>query len=169
MNIANKVQHEARKAIPPTLFFMVCFNLIVLTVALLSPSHGHSVVDHAAATFAALVVGKAVLISDMLPFFNKYPKHPLIYNTIWKAALYFAVTFLFRLGERLFAAATNDYGFSAGLAEEASHFSWSTFWAIQLWLAILFLIYAGTREAINAFGGRTVYEMFFVKPPGKAD
>ena len=169
MKIANMVQHEARKALPPTIFFLICFNLLVLTVSLLSHQHGHSLVSHATATLAALLVGKAVLISDKLPFFNRYPSHPLIYNTLWKAALYFTVTFLFRLAERLFAAVTNDYGFSAGLAEEVSHFRWSTFWAIQLWLAILFLIYAGTREAINAIGGKTVYEMFFVKPPGKAD
>ena len=168
MNIANTLKHEFKKILPPTLFFMVCFNLIVLTVALMSEQRGHSLVDHATATMAGLLVGKAVLVSDMLPFFNRYPSHPLIYNTVWKALLYFAVTFLFRLAERLIGAATNEYGFSAGIAEEVGHFDWPTFWAVQLWLAILFLIYTGTREAINAIGGKRVYEMFFVTPPAKA-
>jgi hypothetical protein len=29
---------------------------------------------------AALILGKSVLISDMLPFINRFPERPLVYN-----------------------------------------------------------------------------------------
>jgi hypothetical protein len=33
---------------------------------------------------AALILGKAVLIADMLPPINRFPNKPLIYNVAWK-------------------------------------------------------------------------------------
>jgi hypothetical protein len=32
---------------------------------------------------AALILGKAVLIADLLPFINRYPDKPLVYNVVW--------------------------------------------------------------------------------------
>lgn len=34
------------------------------------------------AVIGAILVGKVVLIVDILPFMNKFPERPLIYNTI---------------------------------------------------------------------------------------
>jgi len=31
-------------------------------------------------TLAALILGKAVLVADLLPFINRYPDKPLIYR-----------------------------------------------------------------------------------------
>ena len=36
---------------------------------------------------AALLVAKVVLITDALPFVNRFPEKPLIYNVVWKTAL----------------------------------------------------------------------------------
>ena len=33
---------------------------------------------------AALILGKAVLLADMLPVINRFPDKPLIYNVTWK-------------------------------------------------------------------------------------
>jgi hypothetical protein len=44
---------------------------------------------------AALILGKAVLIADMLPLINRYPKEPLIYNVTWKTMIYLAIASFF--------------------------------------------------------------------------
>jgi hypothetical protein len=156
--------HEFRAVLPPTIFFFICFNVLVLTVTLMSPDHAVSLESHGGATIGALIVGKAVLVADKLPFFNRFPAKPLIYNTIWKSLLYIAITTAFRLAEALLAAATNDYGFRSGLGEDLDQFSWARFAAIQMWLAILFFVYTGFRELANAVGTRRMREMFFSKP-----
>ena len=41
---------------------------------------------------AALILGKAVLIADMLPFINRFPHKPLIYNIAWKTVIYLLIS-----------------------------------------------------------------------------
>ncbi|MCB1354117.1 MAG: hypothetical protein KDK03_15425 [Rhodobacteraceae bacterium] len=155
------VVREFRHMLPPTIFFIVCFNVLVLTVALLAHGSGGELPTYAAATVAALVCGKAVLVADKLPFFNRYPHKPLIWNAGWKAGLYVLVALVFRLLEKLLAAATNDYGFAAGLHEEAAHFVWARFWVVQIWLLLLFLGYSAFRELIGELGRGRIMAMFF--------
>lgn len=83
----------------------------MLTIALLSDSHEFSFVSQIAASVAALLIGKAFLLADKLPFFHRYAGHPLIDNVLWKTALYFVVTLTLHLPERLVSAATDSRGF----------------------------------------------------------
>jgi len=162
---ASAIAHEARQMLPPFAFFFVSFNLLALTVALLSPTRDVSVVSHAAATLGALLVGKAVLLAEMLPFVDRYRNRPLIWNTVWKAGLYVAVTLVLRLAEKLVSAATSGYGFSVGVADEVKGVDWAHFWAVQLWLALLFLVYTGFREAVREIGAERVRRMFLSGRP----
>jgi hypothetical protein len=155
------IVRELHHMLPPTVFFLISFNVIVLTIALISDGTAASLPSHAAASLAALVCGKAVLIADAMPFFNRYPEKPLIWNTAWKAALYLAVTLILRLAEKLISAATGEYGFASGVEHEVAGFEWPRFWAVQLWLAILFLAYAGFGELTRELGRTRIIQMFF--------
>jgi hypothetical protein len=55
------VVKELREVLPPTLFFAVGFNLIVLTTDLILADYLASFGSFMVATMTALVVGKAVL------------------------------------------------------------------------------------------------------------
>ncbi|GMG84422.1 hypothetical protein LNKW23_36380 [Paralimibaculum aggregatum] len=161
---------EFKHMLPPTIFFIICFNVIALTVALLAEGREASLGAHAGATLAGMVCGKAVLVADRLPFFNRYPQYPLIWNALWKTLLYVAVTFAFRLLEKLLSAATGEYGFSAGVAEHVAHFEWSRFFAIQLWLLILFFLYTAFGELVGQVGRARIMQMFFGPvAPGAAE
>ena len=50
---------------------------------------------------AALILGKAVLLADMLPMVNRFPNKPLIYNVVWKTLIYLLVATLIHYVERL--------------------------------------------------------------------
>lgn len=160
--VLSTVLHEARRMLPPTLFFLVCLNLLVLTVALLSDDHQVSAVSHAVASVGAVLIGKAVLLADMLPFFERYKGRPLIYGTLWKASLYMAVAMSLHLLERLFALATGDAGVVEGAEDAVRHVDWAHFLVVQMWLAILFLIFVAFREVVREIGSARVYGMFFV-------
>ena len=62
--IGARLLHEVREALPPTIFFFVGFNFIVLTTNLLVAQYLVAVSNFMLATLAALVVGKAVLVAQ---------------------------------------------------------------------------------------------------------
>jgi hypothetical protein len=59
--LPSRLLHKLREALPPTIFFFLGFNLIVLTTNLLVAQYSVAVSNFMLATVAALVVGKAVL------------------------------------------------------------------------------------------------------------
>ena len=76
--IGARILHEAREALPPTIFFFVGFNFIVFTTNLLLADYAIAVSNFMLATVAALVVGKAVLVANTMPYVRRYDRAPLI-------------------------------------------------------------------------------------------
>ncbi|HXK24688.1 MAG TPA: hypothetical protein VMS55_18605 [Myxococcota bacterium] len=50
---------------------------------------------------AALILGKAVLIADLLPMVNRYPGRPLAFNVTWKTTIYLLIAGVIHYLERL--------------------------------------------------------------------
>ena len=68
---------------------------------LMAKGTGLPVMSSVSVTIAALILGKAVLIADMLPIINRYPEKPLVYNIVWKTTIYLLVAALVHYLERL--------------------------------------------------------------------
>src|SRR5208282_4067296 len=98
--IGARLLHEAREALPPTIFFFVSFNFIVLTTNLLVAQYLVAVSSFMLATLAALVVGKAVLVANKMPWLTRYDRAPLIQPILFKTGFYWVVVFFARLLER---------------------------------------------------------------------
>src|ERR1700754_2183569 len=125
---------QVKHALPPTIFFFVGFNLILWTKRLILEEHGVEFSGFFTATVAALVVGKAVLITDKLPLMRRFDGAPMIQPILFKSAIYWLCVFMVRLSERLvhfLAAGGGIADFPTHLVE---HFSWPRFLSIQLWL-----------------------------------
>ena len=75
--IRARLLHEAREALPPTIFFFVGFNFIVLTTNLLVAQYLVAISNFMLATLAALVVGKAVLVANKISLLRRYDRAPL--------------------------------------------------------------------------------------------
>ena len=67
-----KLKHEIHEVIPPTIFFLISFHIIVLDRALMLREYGVQLSAVAGATIGALLVAKVVLVADMLPFINRW-------------------------------------------------------------------------------------------------
>src|SRR5271167_3706665 len=72
------ILHEWLEMLPPTIFFFVGFNFIVLTTNLLVAQYLVAVSNFMLATLAALVVGKAVLVANKMSLLRRYDRAPLI-------------------------------------------------------------------------------------------
>jgi len=68
---------EFREVLPPTVFFAVGFNLIVLTTHLILVDYLVSFGSFMVATITALVVGKSVLVANAMPFLRRFDTAPI--------------------------------------------------------------------------------------------
>lgn len=143
---------EFREMLPPTLFFLVTLNLLVLTVSLLSDGHVVSIICHASASIAALLVGKAFLLADKLSWVREQSQKPLISAAVWSAACYYLIATALHVAERLISAALDSRGFLFRLNEDVVAFDFTLFIVVQLWLALLLIIYSMASIAAARFG-----------------
>jgi len=159
---------ELKEVVPPTLFFAVGFNLIVLTIDLILADYLRTFASFLVATTTALVVGKSVLVADAMPFLRRFDTAPIIQPVLFKTTVYWAVVFVVRFLEKL-----AEYFFSGGTFGGISeyvvtHFTWHRFAAIQIWIFVLFLIYTSVSELNAALGAGELGKIFFSRRPSES-
>jgi len=81
---------EMKHILPPTIFFFIGFNLILWTKEMILREHDIEFSGFITATVAALLVGKAVLVTDHMPFMRRFDGAPLLQPILFKAAIYWA-------------------------------------------------------------------------------
>jgi hypothetical protein len=99
--LSTKLKEEFFAMLPPAIFFFVALHIIALVHALMLKGTGISPVSSMPLAVAALILGKAVLIADMLPMINRFPDKPLIYNVAWKTLVYLLAATLVHYLEHL--------------------------------------------------------------------
>jgi hypothetical protein len=160
--------HEFREMLPPTIFFFVGFNLIVLTTNLILADYSVAFAGFMLATAAALVVGKSVLVANAMAVLRRYDRAPLIQPILFKTVFYWAVVFIARLLEhfvRFWLIEGNPLG--SFLPHMAATFSWHRFAAIQIWILVLFLIYVTASELNHLFGHGELKRLLFTHRPSE--
>ncbi len=159
--ISEKIKEEFLAMIPPTIFFFVALHIVGLIRALMVKATGLSPLSTASIAIAALILGKAVLIADMLPFINRFPEKPLIYNIGWKTVIYTLVAALIHYLEHLYDYAREAGGIVAGNEKLLAEIIWPHFWAVQIILFMLVLAYCTMRELERVIGRDKVVRIFF--------
>jgi len=114
---------------------------------------------------AALILGKAVLIADMLPLINRFPHKPLIYNVAWKTVIYLLISAVIHYLERLIDFWRQTGSFVAGNQKLLSEIIWPHFWAIQIILFVLISMYCMMHELVRVIGREKVLRIFFGPMP----
>ena len=152
---------QVKHALPPTIFFVVGFNLILWTKRLILQEHGVEFSGFFTAIVAALLVGKAVLVTDNLPFMRRFDGAPMIQPILFKSAIYWLCVLIVRLAEE-FVHFVASGGAIADFGDHlVNHFSLARFLSIQIWLMVLFLVYVTIHEVNELFGDGEVYRLFF--------
>ncbi len=168
VRIGTRVLHEAREALPPTLFFFAGFNFIVFTTNLLLADYAIAVSSFMLATLAALVVGKAVLVANAMPLLGRYDRAPLIQPILFKTCFYWVIVFFARLLERFVHFSLLERQPPGDFVPYLiTSFSWHRFSAISLWILILFLIYVTATEFGRLFGPGELRRLFFTSRPSE--
>jgi hypothetical protein len=114
---------------------------------------------------ASLILGKAVLIADMIPPINRYPNQPLAYNIAWKTVIYLVMASLIHYVERLIDFSRQAGSLTAGNAKLLSEIVWPHFWAIQIILLVLIAMYCTMHELVRVIGKEKMLRLFFGPMP----
>ena len=155
------LKHEFHEVLPPTIFFLISFHIVVIDRRLMLRQYGLPLSSMVSATVAALLVAKVVLITDAFPFVNRFPHKPLMYNVVWKTAIYVAAALVVHYLEHLVPAWWHTGSLAEANRQLAEEIVWPHFWAVQLWLVVLLFVYCAMRELVRAIGREKVLDMFF--------
>jgi len=164
--VSARILHELRRALPPTIFFFVGFNFIVLTTNLLVADYAHAVSNFMLATVGALLVGKAVITANAMSFLQRFDRAPLVRPILFKTAVYWVAVFLVRVAERFVDFSVADGNRPGDFPTYLiTSFSWHRFTAISLWILVLFMIYVTVSEFSQIFGPAEIRRLLFASRP----
>jgi len=166
--VSEKVKEEYLAMILPAIFFFFTLGLVAVVRMLMAKGTGLPISTPIQVAVGALVLGKAVLIADMLPVINRYPDKPLAYNVAWKTAIYFLAALVIHYLERLADFWKEAGGFVAGNEKLLAEIVWPHFWAIQIILVVLIFGYCVMHELARVIGASKIRAMFFGKPDDAA-
>src|SRR6266487_5875995 len=160
-----KLKEEFFRLLPPTIFFFVALHIVAFVRVLMLKGTGISPLSSVSIAVAAVILGKAVLLADMLPMINLFPNKPLIYNVAWKTLIYLLMATLIHYLERLIDFWRQTGGFVAGNQKLLAKIVWPHFWAIQIILFVLIVMYCMMHELVRVIGKEKALRIFFGPMP----
>jgi len=161
------IKHEVMEMLPPTIFFLVTLNLVLLIRALMTKGTGLSLPTFATVVLFSLILGKAVLLANMLPFINRFPEKPLIWNAAWKTVIYNVVATLLHYLEHLYDCWKDTHDIAAANHKLLTELNWSHFWATQILLLVLIFNYCVFAELARVIGQKRLRVIFLGPLPAQ--
>lgn len=150
-----------RHLLPPTLYFFIAFNLIVITTNLLTRDYWFNLGSFMLASTTALIVGKVVLVVDKVRIIDKFRGAPLAQPILYKTVFYSVVVTIVRFLERMLHLALDPRGFDVAAQAAMADFTWHRFVAVQVWIFVCFLLYVTANEMNALVGDGQLRRLFF--------
>jgi hypothetical protein len=156
-----KLWEEVRKMLGAAVFFAVAFCLIVLADRLVGRGSDMEIGSFSRAIIGGLIVAKVLLLVDLLPFVDAFPGKPIVYNIAWKSTIYIVASLLFRYIEPLIKSLFVGASLAAAHLHAAQELSLPRFWAIEIWVGVLLVIFVTMLELTRALGRDKMRFIFF--------
>jgi len=160
MKILGRIKKEFLNVLPAVIYFFVALNLFNLTFGRLLKEAGSHLMTFPRIAIISIIVGKIMLVADVMPFLNKFPGRPLIYNTAWKTFIYSFFGFLFIVIKNLMPYFFK-YDFGSAWQHMAAEAPWTRLIVSQVWLVVLFFLFVMFRELVEAIGKDKLSRLFF--------
>lgn len=163
--ILEKLKEEFFAVLPPTIFFFVMLHIVAIIRVLMANGSHFEPMSTVSIAIGSLILGKAVLIADMLPAINRFPDKPLAYNVAWKTIIYLLVASAIHYLERLIDFSRQAGGVIAGNENLFADIVWPHFWAVEILLFVLIVMYCTARELVRVIGREKALRLFFGPTP----
>ena len=159
------LKEEFFAILPPTIFFFVALHLLTFIRVLMASGSHFQPLSTMSIAIASLILGKAVLIADMLPPINRYPHKPLAYNIVWKTLIYLVIASIIHYLERLIDFSRQAGGIVTGNEKLLAEIVWPHYLAVEIILFLLILMYCTVRELARVIGKEKMLRLFFGPTP----
>ena len=154
------LQQGVGKFLGTALFFSTGSCLILIAERLVTRGSGIEIATFFQALYGGLIIAALLRIVDFLPFVDAFLGKPLIHNIVWKSSLYIGASLVYRYVKPLFKYLFEGLSLPAA-AENALHeFMLARRWAIEIWVAMLVVVYVTMMELIRAIGRDRLKEIF---------
>ncbi|MEY2700457.1 MAG: hypothetical protein RIQ52_1212 [Pseudomonadota bacterium] len=161
MKILHMLFGEFRKALPPTLFFMVAFHVSMLLRHLDAQSLGVTTEQSVSATIGALVVGKVFLLLDNMGLNRCLQNRPLIYPVLFSSLVYSFFVSLAWCLEELVPQIFHHVSWVDAWHDYQRNLSRPVFLANHLVLMLWVLLYSFSARLIGIIGAARASRLFF--------
>lgn len=155
--LLRRLAREIREILPAFVFFTIMFSIVIATDALYVRNSHVNEVHFAAALILGFIVSKGMLLANMLPFIDAFPRRPLVYNIAWKTGIYTIVDVSIYFLERFIEAAVHHRELSTAVAGV----QWSRFWMVIIWLLVSFLVFVSYLELDRRLGHGKLRQLLF--------
>jgi hypothetical protein len=149
------------KFLATAVFFSTGFCLIFVAERLVTRGSGIEIAGFFRVLIGGLIVAVGLLIVDSLPIVHAFQGKPLIYTIAWKSALYIAVSLVYRYIKPLLTYLFQGMGISAAHSRALQQFMLPKMWAIDIWVAMLLVVYVTMQELSRVIGSNQLKYMFF--------
>jgi hypothetical protein len=163
--LLEKLKEEFVEILPPTIFFFIMLHIVAFIRVLMAKGSHFEPLSTVSIAVGSLILGKGVLIADMFPWINRYPDKPLAYNVAWKTFIYLLVASVILYLERLIDFSRQAGGLVAGNEKLLAEIVWPHFWAVQIIVFILILVYCTAHELVRVIGKEKMLRLFFGPTP----
>jgi hypothetical protein len=163
--ILEKLKEEFFAVLPPTIFFFLMLHIVTIIRVLMAKGSHFEPLSTTSIAVGSLILGKAVLIADMVPAINRFPDKPLAYNVAWKTAIYWLLATVIHYLERLIDFSRQAGGVVAGNEKLLAEIVWPHYWAVQILLFVLILAYCTAHELVRVIGKEKTLRLFFGPTP----
>ncbi len=155
------VAHEFKKALAPTLYFLVVFHIAMWNRHLIEASYGLDPAHSFSATIGALVLGKIFLLLNESSLMQAFSKKPLVINTLWRTLLYSMITSVVFVLEEMIPEFIHQGNPERIIEIALENFNRPQFLANHVILAQAVLIYCFASRLIIEVGPKRVFKLFF--------
>jgi hypothetical protein len=153
MGMLSTVKHEAKEVGLVTLYFLICFGIILTLKKLMLAAYEIEFYALSAAVISALIVGKVVVVLDKTKAGTRFDaKHSLGVVVLYKTLIYSLVTLLVLLAEKMFHAFRETGTLGQAFLNVWEHQDWNVLSFKVLCMGLAFIgyhLYAGIDRRLG--------------------
>jgi hypothetical protein len=155
-----KALHEIIQYWVTFLYLAVFFGAFITYRRLVLAQYDISYLHYGVSLLEALILAKVILIGDALHFGQKIEPMPLIYPTIYKAAIFTLWVGLFKLAEHTISGLFQGKGLAGGF-DELEHEGMYAFLAKCVIIFSAFIPFFAFKELGRVMGEGRISQLFF--------
>lgn len=157
----NRIKQEVGKFLATALFFSTGFCLVLIATRLVIRGSGIEVASFLQALSGGLIVAALLRVVDSLPCVDAFLDKPLIHNIVWKSSLYVLASLVYQYMKPLVKYLFQGQNLPAAASSAWQEFMGARHWAIEIWVAMLLVVYVTVMEMIRVMGTEKMNDMLF--------